>query len=109
VGEAVRSGADLGPVLREQGVGWALVAEVGAPVTLPAGATRVLDGRDLDLYRLAEPGPAPALPPLAPVVAADAAALVLVLVAGVAAVRRRPDHDSDTDMPGDSVAGATRW
>ncbi|MFN8170130.1 MAG: hypothetical protein U0S36_15300 [Candidatus Nanopelagicales bacterium] len=109
VGEAVRSGADLGPVLREQGVGWALVAEVGAPVTPPAGATRVLDGRDLDLYRLAEPGPAPALPPIAPVVAADSAALVLVLVAGVAAVRRRPGHDSDTDMPGDSVAGATRW
>lgn len=113
IGQAVRAGVDLGPVLRAEGVGWALVAAGAGPVQLPTGAALVVDGADLDLYRLAPPEPAPPLSDVAPVLVADAIAVGLLLVAGVLAVvgrrSRGAGHESDTPASRDSATGATGW
>ncbi len=85
IGAAVAggSGADLAATLRVQGIGWALVAQSGTPVILPAGATRVMSGPDLELYRLTAPAPAPVVSGVAAVLAADAVALSVVVSAAV--------------------------
>jgi hypothetical protein len=110
IGDAVRRGDDLGPVLRQEGIGWALVVPGAGTTGLPAAAELVVDGADLDLYRLSPPEPPPALTRVVPVLLGDALAVLTLLVAALAAVRsRRPGHESDTPAAGDSAPGATGW
>ena len=61
IGHALETGLDLGPVLRDTGIGWILVERTGSAPTLPSSAVSVFQGRDLALYRLASPEPAPVL------------------------------------------------
>ena len=97
-------------MLREEGIGWALVAPGAGPASLPAGASLVVDGADLDLYRLAPPEAAPPLTGVVPVAAGFAVAGMVLLVAAASAARsRRAGHESDTPSTGDSAAGATGW
>jgi hypothetical protein len=113
IGEAVRTGAGLGPVLREEGIGWALVVPGAGPVALPADAELVVDGADLELYRLRAPEDPPPLTRVVPVLLGFAVAVAVLLVAAVvaaaAARSRRPGHESDTPSAQDSAAGATGW
>jgi hypothetical protein len=110
IGAAVAAGVDLGPVLRQEGIGWALVAEDAGPAALPSGAERVVDGADLDLYRLAAPEPAPPADGVAVVVLADALALGLLLVVVGAAVRLRvAGHELNTPRGRDAAQEATGW
>jgi hypothetical protein len=110
IGAAIAAGRDLAPVLRAEGIGWALVAASPGPVDLPANAVLVLDGDDLDLYRLAPPEPPPAAVGTVAVLLGDAAA-VAVLLGGVIVLvrRRRAGHRSDTPSSRDSAAAATGW
>jgi len=84
VREALRSGRPLGEV----GVSWVLV-EKGTPGLAPSSELqdleRVHDGPELALYRVPAVRPAEAAgPPILPVVAADFAAVALVVAAAVA-------------------------
>jgi hypothetical protein len=110
IGAAVAAGHELGPVLRSEGIGWALMSAGAAPAStqLPRDAVLVVDGADLDLYRLAPPDAAPQVGGLVVVLLADAVALLVLLGAG-AAVLRRAHHDSDTTTARDSAPGATGW
>ena len=94
IGAAVRTGSDLGPVLDREGIGWALVERTGGEVALPAGAVPVLVGADLELYRLAEPSPPPAVTGSAAVVAGNLVARLVVLGAGSVLLRTRFGHGS---------------
>jgi hypothetical protein len=73
--EALRDGDGLG----ELGIGWVLVEHgTPGPLDLPAGLEPVHRGRWLDLYRVPGPIAPPPAGPVAPVAAADVAALLLV-------------------------------
>jgi hypothetical protein len=110
IGEAVAAGADLAPVLRREGIGWALVTKGAGPAAVPAGAVRVLDGADLDLYRLTAPVPQPPTSGVAAVVLADALVLGLLLVVAGSGLRRRvAGHGSDTPRGRDAAQEATDW
>lgn len=95
VGEALRTGAPLGPVLRSVGVGWVLVEPTTAGPSAPsppAGAVLVHRGSTLSLYRLAAPASLPPPPGRPAVLSADASALAVLVTAAlvaVAAPRRR--------------------
>jgi hypothetical protein len=104
IGAAVHDGAELAPVLRREGIGWAVVAKVGAPVTLPTGAQIVVDGPDLALYRLAAPARMPSPDGRVAVITADVVAVVLLLGAAVAALRRARGQSQR-----DSLDSATGW
>ena len=76
----------------------------------PQGPSLVVDGADLDLYRLAPAGGRSAAQRGGAVAAGLAAAgMVLVLAAASAARSRRSGHESDTPSSEDSAAGATGW
>jgi hypothetical protein len=113
IGAAVGSGADLAPVLHDLGVGWVLVERAGAPPpTLPSGAVQVLTGPDLALYRLAAPTPAGPPSGVAAVVLGDAAAVLTVLLAAGALLRRRVRprlRRPGKSRPEDGVREATGW
>jgi hypothetical protein len=104
----VLGGGPLAPGLPAAGVRWVLLQKTGAWSAYPprlAGAELVLDRPDLALYRGA-PAPAPALPtaPAAPVLAADAATLALLvwIAAGPVALLRRRLIESRGSQGGSS-------
>lgn len=103
IGTALRSGVDVGPTLRREGIGWLLV-EGGARVDLPEGAAEVVTGSDLDLYRLPAPDPVPAADGVAAVVAANLLALLVVVGAAAGAVvdkiRSRRRRNGRTEATG---------
>ncbi len=108
IGHALETGLDLGPVLRDTGIGWILVERTGSAPTLPSSAVSVFQGRDLALYRLASPEPAPVLTGVVVVLAGNSAAVLVLLGAsltlGAGRVVRRPDSSRE-----DAAPEATGW
>jgi len=108
IGHALESGQDLAPVLRDAGIGWILVEHTGPAPTLPSSAVNVFQGRDLALYRLTSPEPAPMPAGGAAVVGANAAAALVLLgsalTLGAGSVRRRLDSSRE-----DAAPEATGW
>jgi hypothetical protein len=108
IGAALESGADLGPVLRDAGIGWLLVERTGPAPSLPTGAVSVLQGPDLALYRLAPPRSGPALTGVAAVVAADVAAALVLVTAGLLLLAR-PGRPLRISAREDAAPKATDW
>jgi hypothetical protein len=108
----VRAALERGRPLGEVGIGWVLV-EKGTPGQVPEAAVRglerVYDGTALSLYRVPAPRPAEASgPPVVPVVAADAAAVGMVLGAGVTwAALRTPRRRGSDPAPRGQRRGAS--
>jgi len=105
---ALASGTDLAPVLRDSGIGWVLVERTGTAPALPSGAVSVLQGPDLALYRLAAPGPAPALTGVVAVVIADVLAALALVAAATALAATRPRRRRNHPRA-DAAAEATGW
>jgi hypothetical protein len=108
VAAAIESGADLAPVLHDAGIGWLLVERTGQVAALPSGAVNILQGPDLALYRLAEPAPAPSVSGVAAVLAADTAAALVLVAAGITLAARRRRRTGRSTR-GDAAPEATGW
>ena len=104
IGAALDTNRDVDGTLRREGVGWALVsAAPGAPVPF-TGATAVVAGPDLTLYRLRPPDRPPAVSGLVVVVVANMLALAVVILSAFAVLRSQRRR-----ARGDTGAVPTDW
>ena len=105
IGAALDSQRDVDATLRREGIGWALVD--GPPGTsVPfTGATVVVSGPDLSLYRLRPPEPIPAPAGVLAVMLGNLAALLVVLGAALALARSTLRRRSDPDGAGTVATG----
>jgi hypothetical protein len=105
IGAALDSQRDVDATLRREGIGWALV-DGPAPTPVPfTGATLVVSGPDLSLYRLRPPEPVPAPTGVLVVVLGNLVALLILLGAVLTLARSRLRRGSDPDRAGTAATG----